>query len=376
MEEKLITIAIHSPEKAAILHHLLESEGIDVFLEEIDKTNMDDESQTSVSVRIKSEDLAKSINIIESRHLFPEKYTSFERKDDGRPRILVPVDFSEYSMKACEIAFNMAKALNAKIKILHVYFNPYYPTALPISDVFVYEGKDQHEFRNVVKKVKENIHNLCKKIDNEIKKGNFPPVNYSYVLREGLPEEEIVEFSKDYNPILIIMGTRGKDQKDVDLIGSVTAEVIEMSKIPVLALPEKTPFKDIRQVSKMVYLTSFSERDLLAFDKMIDLIEPYKMEVEFVLANFILKKSDQKDEDFRNKLKDYFKKKHPALKLTLKFVDAEDLVEDLDSFIKEEKADILAVTSSRRNIFFRMFMPSIPRKVLSHSDIPLFVIKG
>ena len=29
------------------------------------------------------------------------------------------------------------------------------------------------------------------------------------------------------------MGTRGKNQKDIDLIGSVTAEVIERSRVPV-----------------------------------------------------------------------------------------------------------------------------------------------
>jgi Universal stress protein family. len=58
------------------------------------------------------------------------------------------------------------------------------------------------------------------------------------VLREGLPEEEIVTFTKEYKPSIIVMGTRGKDQKDADLIGSVTAEVIEMTHVPLIAIPE------------------------------------------------------------------------------------------------------------------------------------------
>jgi len=47
------------------------------------------------------------------------------------------------------------------------------------------------------------------------------------VLREGLPEEEIIAYSKEYHPTLIVMGTRGKSQKDMDLIGSVTGEVMK-----------------------------------------------------------------------------------------------------------------------------------------------------
>lgn len=373
MEDKLVTIAIHSSEKANILKNLLENEGVKVFLENIESGLPEN---PGIRVKIESSNLSKAINIIESRHLYPDKYNSFDRKDDGRPRILVPIDFSDYSMKACEIAFNMAKSLNAKIKILHVYFNPYYPTTLPLTDVFIYEGKDQKEFQSVVNKVKKNIEELCKKIDIEIEKGNFPAVNYSYVLREGLPEEEIIEFSNDYKPALIIMGTRGKDQKNQDLIGSVTAEVIETSKVPMLAFPEDTPFKDLRQVKKVVFLTSFSERDLRAFDNMITLINPYKLEVEIVLVNFVTKKSENKTPEFIEKIKDYFLNKHPQLKFVIKVENADDLLDKLSSFLKDEKADLLALTTGRRNIFSRLFLPSIPRKMLFNSDIPLFVIKA
>ena len=41
------------------------------------------------------------------------------------------------------------------------------------------------------------------------------------------------------------MGTRGKSQKDIDLIGSVTAEIIDRSRTAVLAIPENTPFKEL-----------------------------------------------------------------------------------------------------------------------------------
>lgn len=372
MDNKFVTLAIHSEEKANILTKLLVLEGVEVVQEPVD-----DQQNAGIRVKISVDDLPKAINIVESRH-FNESSTdtSFKRKDDGKPRILVPVDFSEYSLRACEFAFNFAKEINAKVKIMHVYFNPYFPTALPIADVFAYQGKEGEEFQNVINKVKKNILELCKKIDDRIADKRFPSVNYSYVLREGLPEEEIVAFAKDYNPLLIIMGTRGKDQKDIDLIGSVTAEVIEMAKIPLIALPENTPFYNMKQVKNIAFLCNFSQRDFLAFDKMINILSPFNKDLHIFVTHVILKRLDKKSDKEVAKIKEYFKTKYPDINIELKFIQGEEFVETLDNFIRTDKIDILSLTSNRHNLFSRLFISSIPRKMLFYSDTPLFVLRG
>lgn len=195
MEGKLVTLAIHTPEKAKILRSVLEMEDIFVSIENVN----DDSPSTSpgVRIRIHEADLPRALNVVENRHLFSYDEPETYRTDDGRRRILVPVDFSDYSLKACRIAFNLAKEINAKVKILHIYFNPYYPTALPMAEVFAYQAKEEGTFQNIIEKVREDIKKLCNTIDEKIASGEFPPVNYSYVLREGLPEEEIVAFSKN-----------------------------------------------------------------------------------------------------------------------------------------------------------------------------------
>lgn len=372
MKEKLVTLAIHTNEKAQILKNVLECENIEVSIENVEE----DAISPGVRLRIKSTDLPKALNLIENRHLFRYDEEETRRTDDGRPRILVPVDFSDYSLKACQIAFNMARDINAKVKILHVYFNPYYPTALPMAEAFAYQGKEEKEFQNVIARVKENIQKLCNTIDQKIAAGDFPPVNYSYVLKEGLPEEEIVAFTKHYSPALIVMGTRGKDQKDADLIGSVTAEVIEMSKIPLMAIPEHTPFVDINEVKKIAFLTNFSQRDLISFDELVKLLDPYKGKVKIMLAHISLKKIDKRDEIMIQGIKAYFSKQYPALNLDYEMIETTDMLTSLDDFIRKEKIEILSLTTSKRNIFARMFKPSISRKMLFHSDTTLLVMRG
>lgn len=371
MDNKFVTLAIHSSEKANILQKLLVLEGVEVVLEPVD-----DQPNTGIRVKVLVDDLPKAVNIVESRHLDGAENDSFDRKDDGKPRILVPVDFSEYSLRACEFAFNFAKVINAKVKIMHVYFNPYFPSALPINDVFAYQGKETEEFQSVVNKVKKNILELCKKIDDRIADNRFPSVNYSYVLREGLPEEEIVAFAKNYHPELIIMGTRGKDQKDIDLIGSVTAEVIEMGRIPLIALPELTQLYSMSQVKNMAFLCNFSQRDFLAFDKMVTMLKPFQKDLHIYVTHALLKKSDKKSDKEITKIKEYFKTKYPDINIELKLIQGDELVETLEAFIRSERIDILALTSNRHNLFSRLFISSIPRKMLFYSDTPLFVVRG
>lgn len=370
MEDKLVTLAIHTNEKAQILTKVLQKEGIDVFVSEVESPNISE----GVRIRINEIDLPKALNVVESRHLFSYDEEETYRIDDGRRRILVPVDFSDYSMKACAIAFNMAKELDAKVKILHVYFNPYYPTALPMSETFAYQGKEEKEFQNIINKVKKNIQVLCNTIDEKVASGELPPINYSYVLREGLPEEEIVSFTKEYKPALIIMGTRGIDQKDADLIGSVTAEVIEMTQIPLITVPEKTKFTDLKNVKHIAFLTNFSQRDLVSFDLMSKLIAPYDMKIS--LTHIAVKKWDRWDEIKMEGIKSYFSKQYPSLRFDYQLIEADDMLTSLDEYIKNSKIEILALTTSKRNIFARMFSPSISRKMLFHSDTPLLVLRG
>lgn len=373
MEDKLVTLAIHTNEKAQILKNVLEAENIEVHINDVDINNPS--VSTGVRIRIKESDLPKALNVVESRHLFSYDEEETYRTDDGRRRILVPVDFSEYSLKACRVAFNLAKELDAKVKILHVYFNPYYPTALPMAEAFAYQGKEEKEFQNIIEKVKENIQKLCNTIDKKVSEGEFPPVNYSYVLREGLPEEEIVTFTKEYKPAIIIMGTRGKDQKDADLIGSVTAEVIEMTHVPLIAIPENTPFTDFRQVKHIAFLTNFSQRDLISFDLLAKLLQPFS-HIRISLTHISVKKSDRWDEIKLEGIKSYFSKQYPNLNLDYKLIDTDDMLNSLDEYIKNDNIQVLALTTSKRNIFARMFSPSISRKMLFHSDTPLLVLRG
>lgn len=123
---------------------------------------------------------------------------------------------------------------------------------------------------------------LSNKVKEKVASGEFPDIKYTCVLREGIPEEEVLRYTKEYRPRIIIMGTRGKSQKDIDLIGSVTAEVIERSRVPVLAIPENTPFKQFSEAKRIAFITNFDQRDLIAFDSLINNLKSFKFSVSLI----------------------------------------------------------------------------------------------
>lgn len=373
MEDKLVTLAILTYTKAQILKNVLENEGIETYIHNVNQ--IQPVVSSGVRLRIKESDLPHALKITESSVWLSEsivgekspKISSISKK------ILIPVDFSSYSMKACEFGFNLAKIDDSEVILLHVYFTPIYSSSLPYGDVFNYQIGDEESIKTIIQKVHTDLNALSDKIKEKVESGKFPNIKYKCILREGIPEEEILRYAKEQNPKVIIMGTRGKSQKDIDLIGSVTAEIIDRSRTSVLAIPENTPVKQFSEVKQIAFLTNFDQRDLIAFESFFNAWKDFHFSVS------IIHLSESKDTWNEIKLagiKEYFHKQYPNLDIHYDVVQNDNLLKGLDQYIKDNHIDIITLTSYKRNIFARLFNPSIARKMIFHSDTPLLVINN
>jgi nucleotide-binding universal stress UspA family protein len=366
MEEKLVTVAIHSFGRAQILKTLLESEGIKTYIQDVDPLEA---VSAGVRVRISDRDLPRALKVIEEMNqaIAEEDY---DAKPAKAAQILVPIDFSEHSEKACELAFQFAETMKAEITILHTYFSPIY-TGMPIGETLSYEINQDDTLMKVIRKVKADVDEYEKSLRAKISEGKLPVVKFKMEMREGVPEEEIIQFAKQEEPILIVMGTRGKNQKENDLIGSVTAEVIERSRVPVLAIPEGTNLSDFGKLQNLAYATNFDQKDLLAFEKLTQLLAPFKFKVH--LVHIASKGEDAWSEIKLEGIKAYFKKHYPNIETEYAIIQSDDLLTSLDEFIHQKDINVLSLTTHKRNVFTRLFNPSVARKMIFHTDTPMFV---
>ena len=368
MEDKLVTVAIHTYERAIILKGILESEGIEVYLHNVNL--IQPMISAGVRVRIKESDLAAALRRIE------EVDFSYQTEKESVPeekKILVPVDFSDYSIRAARFAFSMAKNIDASIVFLHTYYSPFYSGGMPISDAFAFDETSQEALRLLMKKNNDQMDSLTNQLKQDIAAGLLPDIPFVGKFREGVPEEQILIYAKKHKPHLIIMGTRGKDAKEAALMGSVTADVIDRSPSPVFAIPENTPFDNFEQIKTIGFITNFDQRDLIAFESMMQLMKSFNFKVCFI---HLSAEANKWNEIQISGIKEYFNKHYPEVESSYCVIEGEDLINNLDDYILDREIDVLTVTAQKRNIFARLFNPGIAHKMIFHSDTPLLVLRG
>lgn len=370
MEDKLVTLAIHTFEKAQILKTILETEGIEVYIHNVNQ--IQPVVSAGVRVRIKESDLPRALKIIEDSQWLNENEPEERKKcNPAVKKVLIPIDFSDYAIKACEVGINYAAKVGGEVMIMHAYFSPFFPSAVPMADTMAYQINEEESVQNVLKQVKKDMENICCLIDKKMETGELPSMKYNYVLREGLPEEEIVAYCKEYRPSLVVMGTRGKDQKEVDLIGSVTGEVIEVNKGPVLAIPEHIPFNDLSTLKNVAFATSFDQRDLIAFDKFMDIMKGYDLNIH--IFNISTSRNEWNEIRLTGAV-EYFKKQYPDASISFTVLDDGELLLSVEKFVRDKHIELISLSTHKRGVFARMFSPSIARRMLFHTDVMLLAI--
>ena len=188
--------------------------------------------------------------------------------DDSRQsrRIIVPVDFSPHSIKACDIAFQLADRSGASVILLNSFITPSDAAEQQLNDTLNFGSVDSEASVLLAKEAKGMLDALALDIRNKIKTGSLPAVKFTTTVLKGIPEEVIVEYAKDCHPELIVMGTRAADKKKGKLIGSVTAEVLDSARFPILAIPEMVEMNNAGDIRHVLLFCNLDQDDLLAVD--------------------------------------------------------------------------------------------------------------
>ncbi|MDR1592797.1 MAG: universal stress protein [Prevotellaceae bacterium] len=364
MNKNLITIAIRHIERAEHLKRALAKFGIPSFIHQV--SNEQKTVGDGVRVRIEEKDLSKALYVLDRLDKNPDEV--FDRQppasEKGKHVILVPIDFSEYSIKACETAFYIAHLWHVPVFLLHAYtfYTPIYVVGASVSTI-------SEEMRKQTVQTNADMNNLLNIIRKKMNTGEFPNVEFTHRIEEGIPENVILETVDKLKPAMVVMGTRGKDQKEEDLIGSVTAEVIEHCQSPVLALPESVAL-DLSQCQHVLFATNFDDRTLVSLDRMMLLLGKFRLKLFF--THFEARK-DAWNEIKLAGIKTYFEQQYPEIPTEYFVISGEDLLTEFDGFISTHNISIVVLNTHKRNLFARLFNPSIARKMVFHAKNPILV---
>ena len=140
-------------------------------------------------------------------------------------RILVPLDGSTLSEAVLPHAEKLARALNVEIVLLHVDVSPA-PTFDPRESPL---GSQPEEVKIMHVDEKHYLKTMCNKLERE-------GLRVTYLLRDGMVAETIMETAEIEQADLIAMTTHGRTGMLRLLLGSVAEQVVHQSKIPVMLI--------------------------------------------------------------------------------------------------------------------------------------------
>lgn len=137
--------------------------------------------------------------------------------------VLVAYDGSETARLALDQGFRLAgQDPSMKLEVVHIYN----PSNYVVGEAYVMAPVAvQNEFYNTAELVVDDIKKLA---------GGRPNINVT--LLEGPPAQSILEFAEEHNCDLIMIGSRGLSGIKEFFLGSISHQVVQQSKIPVLVV--------------------------------------------------------------------------------------------------------------------------------------------
>ncbi len=362
---RLITLAIHTFDKAVSLRTLLENEGITVELQNV---NLEMPGLSSgVRVRIPEKDLALALRIVENKELFsPEA-------GDGHV-ILVPVDFSEHSFKAVAVAAALAQKNKSRLRLLYSYINPYISGALQLKDTLSYDDSEPHARAMLEANGEHLMSNFCERVRNSMKQGHMHPASFSAKVVEGVPEDAIIEHGKSLKPALIVMGTRSAARKKRETIGSISAEVLDEGRFTVLTVPEPTEASAVLTPRNILFFSNLDQDDILAIDTVYRVFGGKDVKVTIMHVPPRRRFSDSGAGKALQNLSQYCTQNFTDYHFVSVPVSVEDCEQAFANMQQTEHFDLIVAPNRRRNAFSRLLNPGLAHKIIFQTDVPMLVI--
>ena len=156
------------------------------------------------------------------------KFNEIFKNQDGP--ILVAADFSNNSKTAVLWALNIAKALSAKVVLIHV-----------VHDRAEGPGYYRHDKKDAMRPMEDVAEKMMQDFLDSLGDGDSIYKSFENLETQivtGLPVTRILETTEKINARMIVMGSQGLTGLAHLLIGSKAEQVVRMAKVPVTIVKE------------------------------------------------------------------------------------------------------------------------------------------
>ena len=273
--------------------------------------------------------------------------------------ILYATDYSENSIAALKYAYSLSTAIEATLKVIHVFD---YPTMLD-SLSFKAEAAFPDIEGDAFKKHNSKLSSFCKEHLGE----KLDRINVKVEAIENKSVVSgIVKKAKEIDAFLILTGMKGGSALREVIMGNTTKHLIEKSPCPVLSIPADASPKLIETI---LYATDFEEEDIGAIDKLTEIAKPLNAKIKIVHISS-LKETIGKEE--MKAIEEKIQKHIQYPKLEVAILYSEDIFNDMKIYFGNSNADLIAMLERESHgLASKIFHRDLVKRMESYGRIPL-----
>ena len=264
-------------------------------------------------------------------------------------KIILATDFSKENQMLVPYALDLLKPTGGSIILFHAYMDHFEVT----------DAKNMAE-----QQMKESIDYL----NGEIAKLGLTGIEIVPKLMDGYPEQELLHLTRELQPDLVLMGTRGRGKK-LFLEGSMSKSLMSKSPVPLLSIHEEYQYKPNNEV---LYVTNFDKSDAASIAKIFNILSPYQLHLHVV--SFVIDGDPAKAAKSMKALEETLKYMNLNGELSFKLVYNSDPRHSMKAFCEEKNISLAAFIPHRRHFYHFFFKDKVTKNDFYNLHIPLLVL--
>jgi len=275
-------------------------------------------------------------------------------------KILVPVDFSNHSEYALEVAANLAKKHNAEIIALHM---------MGISDNLLTKSQSKQMFEGIY------YMKLAEKSFKEFLAKDFlKDIKVTDAVYNYKNFNELNDVANDHKVDLIVMGSHGSSGLSEVFVGSNTERVVRNADVPVLVIKHRA---ENFQIQNAVFACDFNSENIGAYHKAMDLFGKMDAKVTLLYVNLPgqqYRSTKEMEDRVRSFISEADNGNLDRFKDVVYYNDYE--VEDgIFNYSNQRGIDAIALPTHGRRGISHFFSGSISEDLVNHSKVPVITFR-
>ena len=265
-------------------------------------------------------------------------------------KIILATDFSQENKMLVPYALDLLKPTGGCIILFHAYM-------------------DHFEVIDAKNTAEQSMEQSINFLNGEIAKLGLNNIEIIPKLMDGYPEQELLHLTREIQPDLVLMGTRGRGRKSF-LEGSMSKSLMSKSPVPLLSIHEDYQYKPNNEV---LYVTNFDKNDAMTITKVFSILKPYQLHVHVV--HFIMDGEPSKAAKQMKDLEESLKYVNLNGEISYKLVYNSNPRDGMKAYCTENNISLAAFIPHRKHFWDIFFRDKVTKNDFFDLHIPLLTFQ-